>query len=249
MQDEEAERRLAGRTVLVTGGSRGLGAALARRFAEEGAAVSLCSRDEEALRATRADVLERAPEARVVLAAADVSRSEDVERWIGRSVEELGAPDALVNNASLLGPLEPVEGYDVEAWRRVLEVNLTGAFLCARAAVAHLRRTRGSLVNVSSGVGRGGRPSWGAYCVSKNGLEALSEMMAGELEGDGVRVNVVDPGAMRTSMRAAAYPDEDPATLPTPYEVTDVFVYLASEASAGVTGHRFRAQEFDVAYR
>ncbi|MGH7539835.1 MAG: SDR family oxidoreductase, partial [Gemmatimonadota bacterium] len=89
-------------------------------------------------------------------------------------------------------------------------------------------------------------PYWGAYCASKNGLEALSELMAGELEESGVRVNTVDPGSMRTSMRADAYPDEDPATLPEPMEVTDVFVYLASDRSAGVTGRRFRAKEFEV---
>ena len=246
MGNEEGSGRLLGRNVLVTGASRGLGAALARRFAEEGAAVSLCARDEEGLRATRARVLERAPETRVVVRRADVTRRDQVERWIAGSAEELGAPHALVNNASVLGPLVPIEQYEPEAWRRVLEVNLTGAFLCARAIVPHLRRTRGSLVNVSSGVGRGGRPRWGAYSVSKNGLETLSEIMAGELEEEGVRVNAVDPGAMRTSMRADAYPDEDPATLPTPYEVTDVFVYLVSDASTGVTGRRFRAREFET---
>jgi len=97
---------------------------------------------------------------------------------------------------------------------------------------------------VSSGVGNHGRPYWGAYCTSKNGLEALSEMLAGELEGDGIRSNAVDPGSMRTDMRAAAYPEEDPDTLPTPSEVTDVFVYLASEGSSHVSGQRFRAQSF-----
>jgi len=131
----------------------------------------------------------------------------------------------------------------------VLEVNLTGAFLCARAAVAPLRETGGALINVSSGVGDHGRPEWGAYCVSKNGLEALSEIMAGEMEGDGVRVHAVDPGSMRTEMRANAYPEEDPSTLPTPYEVTDAFVYLASDRARDLTGERIRAQEFEASWR
>jgi len=98
-------------------------------------------------------------------------------------------------------------------------------------------------------VGDHGRPRWGAYCVSKNGLEALTEILAGELDGSGVRVNTVDPGAMRTEMRAAAYPEEDPGTVATPDEVTDVFVYLASQRSRAVSGERFRAQEFEVARR
>jgi NAD(P)-dependent dehydrogenase (short-subunit alcohol dehydrogenase family) len=137
-----------------------------------------------------------------------------------------------------------IEEYGFADWKDVIDVNLTGAFLCAKAVVPFLKETHGSLINISSGVGDHGRPYWGAYCVSKNGLEAMSELMAGELSEDGVRVNAVDPGKMRTEMRAAAYPDEDPDTLPTPYDITDVFVYLASAESAGVTGQRFRAQEF-----
>ena len=101
------------------------------------------------------------------------------------------------------------------------------------------------MIHVSSGVGDHGRPLWGAYCASKNGLEALSEMLAGELVEHGIRSNAVDPGSMRTEMRAAAYPDEDPGQLPTPAEVADVFVWLASDLSADVTGQRFRAKEFD----
>lgn len=234
---------LEGRVAMVSGASRGLGRALARRYAEEGAAVSLCARGEEALRATADGI--RAGGGDCLATAADVSRAEDVARWFEATGEALGPPDVVVNNASVLGPLVPLEDYPPEDWRRVLDVNLTGAFLCARAAAPRLRRTGGSIVHVSSGVGDHGRPEWGAYSVSKNGLEALSEMMAGELREDGVRSNAVDPGAMRTEMRARAYPDEDPETLPRPYEVTDVFVYLASDRSRGVTGERFRARDFE----
>ena len=232
---------------MISGGSQGLGAALAHRYAEEGAAVSICARGEDDLRAVAREV--RDGGGRCLAVPADVSLAGDVERWLEATLEEFGRVDVLVNNASLLGPRVPVEEYPEDAWRRVLDVNLTGAFLCARAAVAPLRESGGSMIHVSSGVGDHGRPEWGAYCVSKNGLEALSEMMAGELEDDGIRVNAVDPGSMRTEMRAAAYPQEDPATLPTPYEVTDVFVYLASDRSAGVTGQRFRAQDFEPAGR
>ena len=175
---------------------------------------------------------------------ADVRHEDDVARWIEFTFSELGRIDALVNNASVLGSRVAIEHYDLEEWKHVIDVNLTGAFLCARAVVPFLKETGGSIINISSGVGDHGRPYWGAYCVSKNGLEAMSEMMAGELEGTNVRVNAVDPGAMRTEMRAAAYPDEDPQALPAPYDITDVFVYLVSDRSRGVTGQRFRAREF-----
>lgn len=235
---------LEGKTAMISGASRGLGAALARRFAEEGADVSICARGEKALEETRRAVEDIG--GRCLAVAADVCSPEDVERWLSRTVDRFGGLDVLVNNASVLGPRVPVAEYPLPEWRRVLEVNLTGAFLCAKAAIPFLTERDGSLINVSSGVGDHGRPRWGAYCVSKNGLEALSEMLAGELEDSGVRVNIVDPGSMRTEMRAAAYPDEDPGTLPTPDEVTDVFVYLASDRSRDVTGRRFRAQEFAV---
>lgn len=233
---------LSGKVAMISGGSRGLGRDLARRYAEEGASVSLCARGEEELEAAAEEV--RAAGGECVAVAADVTRSGSVDRWFEATREGLGPADVVVVNASVLGPRATIADYPEDEWRRVIEVNLTGAFLVARAAVDPLGETGGSLIHVSSGVGDHGRPEWGAYSASKNGLEALSEMMAGELAEEGIRSNAVDPGAMRTSMRAAAYPDEDPETLPRPYEVTDVFVYLASDRSRGVSGERFRAQEF-----
>lgn len=232
---------------MISGGSRGLGAALARRYGEEGAAVSICARGEDELAAVRRELEDRGIDCLAV--PADVTRAGQVEAWRDATAERFGRVDVLVNNASILGPRVPIQDYPEDAWRSVLEVNLTGAYLCARALLPELRRTGGSIINVSSGVGDHGRPEWGAYCVSKNGLEALSELLAGEAREDGIRVNAVDPGSMRTEMRAAAYPDEDPQTLPTPYEVTDVFVYLASDRSRDITAQRFRAQDFDIAWR
>lgn len=238
---------LENKVAMITGGSSGLGAALARRFAEAGASVSICGRHEAPLEAVCEKI--EALSGLAIGVAADVTDPEQVDAWIARTLEAFGPIDAFVNNASILGERVPIEDAALDTWRQVLEVNLTGAFVCAKAIVPHLRETGGSLINVSSGVGDHGRPLWGAYCVSKNGLEAMSEILAGELEHDGVRVNIVDPGSMRTGMRAAAYPDEDPDTLPEPYDVTDVFVYLASDRSRDVSGHRFRAKEFEVSIR
>lgn len=239
--------QLKDKVAMITGGASGLGAGLARRFAEEGAAVSICGRRGAALERVCHEIGQANGSCLPV--EADITRPDDIQNWIERTLAEFGTIDVFVNNASILGERVSVEEYPLDTWREVLEVNLTGAFLCARAIAPHLKKTRGSLINISSGVGDHGRPYWGAYCVSKNGLEAMSEMMAGELSETGVRVNAVDPGSMRTSMRAAAYPDEDPETLPQPYEVTDVFVYLASDRSADVTGNRFRAKDFEISSR
>jgi NAD(P)-dependent dehydrogenase (short-subunit alcohol dehydrogenase family) len=235
---------LEGKVVMISGGSKGLGAALARRFAKEGAKVSLCARGEDELREIADELVINIDGADVFVRSADVTSEEDVAAWVADTRREFGRVDAFVNNASLLGPRVGIEEYPPEDWRKVIGVNLTGAFLCARAVIPALRETKGSIVHVSSGVGDHGRPYWGAYSASKNGVEALSQMMAGELEEDGIRSNAVDPGKMRTEMRAAAYPDEDPKTLPTPDQVTEVFLYLVSDASRGVSGERFRAQEF-----
>jgi NAD(P)-dependent dehydrogenase (short-subunit alcohol dehydrogenase family) len=234
---------LSGKVAMISGGSKGLGAALARRFAAEGAAVSLCARNATELQEVVREI--EASGGRALGVVADVTSQEDMASWVAETRATLGPVNIMVNNASLLGQRLPIEEYSADVWRQVVDVNLTGAFLLAKATIPALRETSGSMIHVSSGVGDHGRPLWGAYCASKNGLEALSEMLAGELEGDGIRSNAVDPGGMRTEMRAEAYPDEDPDNVPTPAEVADVFVWLASDRSADVTGQRFRAKEFD----
>jgi len=235
---------LHGKVVLVTGASRGLGRALAHAFARSGAAVSMCSRGRERLDEAVAEVRALSP-APIEPFVADVGRESDVRRLVEGTLDRLGRLDVVVNNASLLGPRVPLEEYPPEEFARVLQVNTGGAFLVAHAAVPIMKRQgSGSIINVSSGVGNEARAEWGAYCISKFGIEALTGILAAELEATGVRVNTVDPGRMRTAMRAAAYPDEDPETLPEPDAVTPVFLYLASDRASDITGRRFRAQEF-----
>ena len=229
------------KVALVTGASQGLGRALALACAREGARVVINARSEESIRPVAEEV--ESAGAEVLALAADVSKSSEVERMVGAAVERFGEIDALVNNAGLLGPRVAIAEYPEEEWRRVLDANLTGPFLVARAIIPHMPEG-GSIVNVVSGVSVEGRAEWGAYSVSKFGVEGLTQILASELEGRGIRVNAVDPGGMRTGMRAAAYPEEDPMTRITPEENTDVFLYLASDDSRGVTGRRFKAQEF-----
>ena len=232
---------LEGKAALITGASQGLGRALALAFAREGARVAINSRSEESIR----PVAEEAESlgAEVVALAADVSRGADVEKLVGAAAERFGKIDVLVNNAGVLGPRVGIEEYPENEWRRVIDANLTGLFLVTKAAIPHMPEG-GSILNVVSGVSVEGRAGWGAYSVSKFGVEGLTQVLAAELEERRIRVNAVDPGGMRTEMRAAAYPEEDPTTRITPEENTDVILYLASDESRGVTGRRFKAQEF-----
>src|SRR5918994_6207529 len=232
---------LEGKVALITGASQGLGRALALAFAREGTRVVINSRSEETIR----PVAEEAESlgAEVLALAADVSRSADGERLVSAAAERYGRIDVLVNNAGVLGPRVPIEEYPEDEWRRVIDANLTGPFLVTKAAIPHMPE-RGSIINVVSGVSVEGRAGWGAYSVSKFGVEGITQILASELEGRRIRANAVDPGGMRTEMRAAAYPEEDPMTRITPEENTGVFIYLASDQSRGVTGQRFKAQEF-----
>jgi NAD(P)-dependent dehydrogenase (short-subunit alcohol dehydrogenase family) len=232
---------LQGKVALITGASQGLGEALALAYAKEGASLVVNSRSEGSIRPV-AEEVERLG-VKVLAVAADVSKGEDARRLVDVAVAEFGGIDVLVNNAGLLGPRVAIEDYPEDEWRRVIDANLTGPYLISKAAIPHIREG-GSVINVVSGVSVEGRAEWGAYSVSKFGVEGLSQILAAELEDRGIRSNAVDPGGMRTDMRAAAYPEEDPQTRITPEENTAVFLYLASDESKGVTGQRFKAQEF-----
>jgi NAD(P)-dependent dehydrogenase (short-subunit alcohol dehydrogenase family) len=235
---------LEGKVALVTGASQGLGRALALAYAREGATIVLNSRSYESIRDVVEEIHDLGTE--VLGIGADVTSSSDVQDLVDVAVEHYGGIDVLVNNAGLLGPRVAIEEYPEDEWRSVLDANLTGPFLVSKAAIPHMRESA-SIINVTSGVSVEGRVEWGAYSVSKFGLEGLTQILAAELKDRGIRVNSVDPGGMRTDMRAAAYPDEDPTTRITPEENTAVFLYLASDESIDVTGERFKAQEFQTA--
>ena len=232
---------LQGKVALITGASQGLGRALALAYAKEGASLVVNSRNEGSIRPVAEEIEGLGTEVHTV--AADVSKGEDARRLVDEAVGRFGGIDVLVNNAGVLGPRVAIEDYPEDEWRRVIDANLTGPYLVSRAAIPHMGEG-GSIINVVSGVSVDGRAEWGAYSVSKFGMEGLSQILAAELEDRGIRSNAVDPGGMRTGMRAAAYPEEDPQTRITPEENTAVFLYLASDESKSVTGQRFKAQEF-----
>jgi len=237
--------RLRGKVALITGASRGIGLAIARAYLQEGAAVALCARDAAALAAAVESLRPLGDDGRILARPCDVARPEDVEALMAALDAAFGRLDVLVNNAAVLGPRVPIAEYPLEAWREVLEVNVTGVFLVTRAALPRMRRSGGgSIINLSSGVGRRGRARWGAYAVSKGAIEIFTQILAEELAPEGIRVNAVNPGPTRTRMRAQAYPEEDPLSLPAPEEIVPIFVYLASEESRGVTGQSLDARDF-----
>jgi NAD(P)-dependent dehydrogenase (short-subunit alcohol dehydrogenase family) len=236
-------RDFQGRTVLITGASRGLGAALAEAFGRAGANVALCARGVTSLE----DVDRRLRELGVATVAetVDVTDEEQVDSWVDRTRRTFGRIDAVINNASLLGPRQPLWECPIGEWQEVLDVNLTGTMIVTKAVLGPMRQARmGSIINVSSGAAIPPRKEWGPYGISKSAVEAFSFNLAAELEGTGIRVNVVDPGAMRTDMRARAYPEEDPARLKTPSSIAPLFLWLADPARGGVTGRRFQADEW-----
>lgn len=236
-------RELEGKVALVTGGSRGIGKAIARAYAREGARVHICARRESALEAAASEI--RAQGGELSWCAADVTRARDVKRMVKEVRERYGALHVLVNNASILGPREPIANYPLAAWEAVVKVNLTGLFMVTKEALKLMMPQReGSIINLSSGVGRAGRAGWGAYASSKFGVEGLTQVLADEVKDWNIRVNAVNPGATRTEMRAEACPEEDPMTLPTPDAITGVFVYLASAESVGTTGKSFDARDW-----
>jgi NAD(P)-dependent dehydrogenase (short-subunit alcohol dehydrogenase family) len=149
-----------------------------------------------------------------------------------------------VHAAGLLGDRTPLDQYDVPTWCKVLHVNLTAPFILTQVLLPSLRKSPdASIVFVSSGVVRNSRPFWGAYAVAKTGLESVRSMLSQELEGEpNLRINSINPGKMRTPMRAAAYPAEDPNTLPSPASVTGPFLYLLSAEGRGTDGEYADAQ-------
>lgn len=223
---------------LVTGASRGIGAALARRLAGPGPGggyhVVLTARTEGGLIET--DDAVHAEGGTATIAPLDLGKPADIDRLAAAVGARWQALDLLVLNAATLGTLSPLPHADPVEVDRVLAIDLVAPFRLIRAFDPMLRRARGVVVALTSSVAAGGRAYWGPYAAAKAGLEALVGSYADEMRALGVRALVVDPGATATRMRRAAYPGEDPETLKAPDIVADrIASRLAGGIPAGVT--------------
>jgi NAD(P)-dependent dehydrogenase (short-subunit alcohol dehydrogenase family) len=232
--------RLAGRIAVITGASRGIGATVAKRFAAEGAHVVLIARTVGGLEEVD-DAIRQAGGTAATLVPLNLREFAAIDQLGASLYERFGKVDVLVGNAGALGTLGPVGHTQPDAWAEVMDVNLTANWHLIRSLDPLLRQSSaGRAIFVTSGVAAQATAYWGAYATSKAALEMLVRTYAAEIGKTNVRANLLDPGAVRTAMRAKAFPGEDPETLPSPESVAETFVTLAM-ASCTRNGEIVRA--------
>jgi NAD(P)-dependent dehydrogenase (short-subunit alcohol dehydrogenase family) len=218
--------RLAGKIALITGASRGIGAAVAERFAAEGAHLVLAARTAGGLE--EIDDKVQAAGGSATLVPIDLRDFIKIDELAAALYERYGHLDILVGNAAEFGTFSPLGHIDPKLWGEIIDLNLTANWRLIRAMDPLLRAApAGRAIFVTSGIARTPRAYWGPYAVSKAGLEALVKTYAAEIEKSRVRANLINPGVVRTRLRARVFPGEDPVTLPPPESVADAFVQLA----------------------
>jgi NAD(P)-dependent dehydrogenase (short-subunit alcohol dehydrogenase family) len=250
--------KLRGRNAIITGASVGLGRVIAAAFLVEGASVSFCGRDRDKLAEAHRELSAFAANGRRLLAIpCDVSCQDQVDDFIGQSIEAFGRVQILINNAGVLGPIGKTDEVDLAEWRSTIETNVYGVLLPIRALLPHLRANGyGKIVNVSGGGATSPRPFFSAYAASKAAVVRLTENLAEELRGTGIDVNAIAPGALNTRMLAqaiAAGPErlgrgqfnqairQQETGGVSPERAAELCVYLASEESDHITGRLISA--------
>ena len=229
--DAPSPSALSGRVALVTGATRGIGRAIALGLAREGAHVIAVGRTQGALEELDDEILAMTGE-RATLVPLDIADGDGVDRLGAAIFERWGRLDVLIAAAGVLGVTTPVPHMDPQVWDKVMAVNLTANYRLIRSLDPLLRKAEaGRVVFLTSGAARRPRAFWGAYAASKAALEALAAVYADEVEHTPLRVAVVNPGPMRTRMRAAAFPGEDPQSLPAPDEITPMILELLGPGS------------------
>jgi NAD(P)-dependent dehydrogenase (short-subunit alcohol dehydrogenase family) len=239
---------LSGKTILITGASDGIGKQCAKTFAQFGAQLILLGRNQEKLEALYDELEDHSP-GLVFIHPLDFSkaRSEDYKILASSLGQQFDTLDGLIHSAALLGPRAPIEFYPDSNWEELLQVNITAPFLLTKALLPSLSQSNDARVLfLSSSVGRIGRAHWGAYAVTKFALEGLMQTLADEVTNTTqIKVNSLNPGATRTTMRRDAYPAEDPMSQPEPAALMPVFLYLLSEQAAKIQGQALDARNFN----
>jgi len=217
---------LSGRVALVTGGSRGIGRAIAGRLGAMGASVAICGRDAQALESAAGEL--RKSGCRVFAQAADVTRPGEITSLVSKVEASLGAISILVNNAGI-GLFGPSHEKTEEDWDRVLSTNLKSIFLVSKAVIpSMIRQGKGDIINISSLAGRNTFPGGGLYCASKWGLQGLSGCMAEDLRDHGIRVSVVCPGSVATEFSGRP---KDPSKALQPEDVAHAVAMLVTQSA------------------
>ncbi|HZL60517.1 MAG TPA: SDR family NAD(P)-dependent oxidoreductase [Stellaceae bacterium] len=220
-------KRLNGRLALVTGASRGIGAAVAKRLAAEGAHVIALARTQGGL--DELDDTIRAGGGEATLVPLDLRQFDRLDHMGLALHERFGKLDILVGAAGVLGTLSPMGHFEPKTWQEVFDVNVTANYRLIRSLDPLLRQSAaGRAIFVTCAAARDRAPYWGAYAASKAALEALVKIYAGEVAKTALKVNLVDPGIVRTKLRLQAFPAENTAKLKAPEDVTEMFVELAA---------------------
>lgn len=235
------------RFIAVTGAGAGIGRAAARAFAAHGATVLLLGRTQSHLESV-SDEIVAAGDPEPIIQAVDLRgvSQDDCVQLANAIDQHCGRLDGLLHNASMLGPRLPLTHYDADAWHAVMATNLNACFLLTQACLPLLEAGSNPLV-LFTGSGAGLRPRayWGAYAVSKAATEALMKVFADEAEQiSKVRFASLNPGGTRTAMRAAAFPGEDPSTLPTPESLMPVYLWLFGASDSAINGQSIDARQW-----
>jgi NAD(P)-dependent dehydrogenase (short-subunit alcohol dehydrogenase family) len=224
--DMNAQNPLAGQTALITGASRGIGLAIARKLGEMGAQLALCARDAGRLEQAEAEL--RQIGCRTLAVPADVTDAAAVDALVQKVIGTLGGIDILVNNAGV-GVFAPLHELREDDWDRVMNTNLKGVYLCSRAVAPQMmRRHGGHIINISSLAGKNAFAKGGVYCASKWGLQGMTACMAEDLRGYGIRVSAVCPGTVETEFSPHA--GKDPKKMLQPDDVAHVVAMLLTQA-------------------
>jgi 3-oxoacyl-[acyl-carrier protein] reductase len=219
--------KLKDKVALITGGARGIGKAVALAYAREGARLAICARTESEINETVQEIQKLKADAQGW--PCDVSIEESVKDFVGAIIKEFGRIDILVNNAGVMTRPVPITELEVKKWDYTIAVNLRGPFLITKSVLpVMIKQKSGSIINVSSMVGRSAYANFIAYATSKWGLEGFTQTLAAEARSSNIRVNSVEPGYVATKL--TGYNGSEPES------VTDVFVYLASDEANGMTG-------------
>ncbi len=246
-----APNSLQGRIILVTGAGYGIGRTAALTYARAGATVLLLGRTQQALNDTY-DLIEAEglPQAAVIpfdLEEKDEEQYRQLATLIGDNFDHL---DGVLLNAGVLGQRTMLENYHWDTWQKVMQINVNSQFILMKHLLPLLQKAPAdaSVIFTTSSVGRQARAYWGAYAVSKFATEGLMQLLADELENTSrIRVNCINPGGTRTAMRNAAYPAENPATVPTADTIMPLYLYLMSPESIGVHAQSLDAREYIAA--
>ncbi|ATA24017.1 YciK family oxidoreductase [Brenneria goodwinii] len=232
------------RIILVTGAGDGIGREAALTYARFGARLVLLGRTESKLQAVSQQIQEESgAKAHVIVCDMLTTRSAQFFQIADELAQTIPRLDGVLHNAGLLGEIAPMTRQSADIWHDVMQVNVNAAFMLTQALLPLLLKSSSpSLVFTSSSVGRQGRAGWGAYSVSKFATEGMMQVLADEYRQQNLRVNCINPGGTRTSMRASAFPDEDAEKLKTPADIMPLYLYLMGDDSRRKTGMSFDAQ-------